>query len=467
MRVLILGLGQYPQGSGVASAIFFAEQGHDVTVTDLKDAEALKGNVQRLRKYKNVRFVLGRHDVDDVKKAELIVRNPRVRNDAPEIKEAIKRRIPIESDISLFLERCPALVVGVTGTRGKSTTSTLIYEMFKAHAEGIAAGPVAAVSQKVLAGAARLLGALPLHHPPRRVWLGGNILVSPLTFLSKVKKDDVVVLELSSWQLEATGFRGISPSVAVWTNLMADHLNTYSGMEEYAEAKAQIFRHQQPDDVVFLPADKSFDAFAESAPGRVIRFGKKGKEVAIVKSVKMKLLGEHNVRNAEAAVAVALAMGVAVATIKNVLRTFAGLPNRQEVVAVKKGVRYINDTTATTPDATIAALRALSNKKGSVHLIFGGADKELVFTEVAKEMKKTQSMVYLLPGTAHEKIISALKKSNVPFDDVADLAEAMRVILQKTQKGDVVLLSPGCASFGLFMNEFDRGETFKKLVKKL
>lgn len=234
-------------------------------------------------------------------------------------------------------------------------------------------------------------------------------------------------------------------------------------MEEYAEAKAQIFRHQKPDDIAFLPSDRFFDPYAVAAPGRVYRFGKKGKEVELVKSVKMKLPGEHSVKNAEAASAVALAMGVSVAAIKRVLRTFEGLPNRQETVAVKKGVRYINDTTATTPDATIAAIKALRPS----HLIFGGADKELMFKDVAKEIKKAKSTVYLLPGTAHEKIVSAFRSLKVEYQDAANLAETFRLMKPTLKKGNTVLLSPGCASFGLFKNEFDRGETFKRLVKRV
>ncbi|MDO8583869.1 MAG: UDP-N-acetylmuramoyl-L-alanine--D-glutamate ligase, partial [bacterium] len=446
-------------------------RGDAVTVTDLKEAHDLRDNIEQLRPYKNVRFVLGRHDLKDVQSADLVVRNPRVRSDSPEIKEAIKRGIPIESDISLFLAHCPATVIGVTGTRGKSTTATLIAELLKAGG--------------------------------KRVHLGGNILVSPLTFLSRVKKSDIVVLELSSWQLEATGEKGVSPHIAVWTNLMRDHLNTYPGMEEYAEAKAQIFRHQDADGLVFLPGDDLFDAYAESAPGAVERFGKKGsEEFEIVANATMKLLGEHNKKNAEAAVAVALALGVSSAKIHKTLETFKGLQNRLELVREYNGIRFVNDTTATTPDATIAAIKALQ-KSGPLHLIFGGADKELEFNEVASviaaRQKPTPSLpyqggrsniplirgigseqarafegvsahggllsVYLLPGTAHEKIINAFKKSGVSFQDVEDLHEAFKVIRQRVKKGDTVLLSPGCASFGLFKNEFDRGDQFKKLVK--
>ncbi|MSR84917.1 UDP-N-acetylmuramoyl-L-alanine--D-glutamate ligase [Candidatus Uhrbacteria bacterium] len=442
MKILILGLGQYPQGSGVSAALYFARRGEEVTVTDLKTAKELKENVGQLKKFKNVRFVLGKHDLKDIESTDLVVANPRVRRDSREMKLAIKRGIPIESDISLFLAQCPARVIGVTGTRGKSTTATLIAEMLKA-------------------GGAK-------------VWLGGNILVSPLTFLSKVKKDDLVVLELSSWQLESLGEKGISPPVAVWTNLMRDHLNTYKSMEEYAEAKAQIFRHQKPSDIVFLPVDRSFDGYAREAASRVYRTGKKkNRESIICYSTKLKVVGEHNRKNAEMAVAVALRLGVKVSAIKSALRSFKGLPNRLELIATTKGIKYINDTTATTPDATIAAIKALSNnslqlplfKRGRVHLIFGGADKELEFVEVAKMLKRFFVNVALLPGTAHTKIVKAFRHDKFFYQDAPNLRTAIKTLQSQARVGDTILLSPGCASFGLFKNEFDRGEQFKKLIK--
>ncbi|MBP6945131.1 UDP-N-acetylmuramoyl-L-alanine--D-glutamate ligase [Patescibacteria group bacterium] len=440
MNVLILGLGQYPHGSGIEAAVFFAEQGVNLIVTDLKLKEDLKDNVQRLSKYKNIQFILGEHRLKDVAWADIVVPNPRVRPDSQFFQEAVRLGKRIESDVSLFLEQCPAPVIGVTGTRGKSTTSTLIAEMLKADG--------------------------------RTVHLGGNILVSPLAFLSKVKKTDWVVLELSSWQLELTGRKGVSPPYAVWTNLMRDHLNTYSGMEEYGEAKAQIFRHQTGDGLVLLPADKTFIHYAQSAPGEVVRVGGPKDEASkLVEQTELRLPGEHNRQNAAFAVALCLEIGVKKTVIKKVLTTFTGLPNRLEEIATINGVKYINDTTATTPDATIAALNAFTpsfkESRSALHLIFGGADKELEFEEIASLLKKKKPFVYLLPGTAHEKIVTTFKKARVSYLEVKDLADAFASIDQEKKIGDIVLLSPGCASFGLFKNEFDRGEVFVRLVRAL
>ncbi len=436
MNVLILGLGQYAQGSGVEAAVFFAQRGDQVVVSDLKSKTDLAANIKRLSKYKNVRFVLDEHRLEDVRWADIVVPNPRVRPDSPFFQEAVRLGKTIESDISLFLGACQASIIGVTGTRGKSTTSTLLAEILK--------------------------------EDGRKVWLGGNILVSPLAFLKEVKASDWVVLELSSWQLELTGRKALSPRYAVWTNLMRDHLNTYEGMEGYGEAKAQIFRHQDGEGVVFLPSDKAFSVYADSAPGEVIRVGSPKSEVfQFVKGIKLGMQGAHNQRNAMFAVAAADHLGVSRKNSQRVLKRFTGLKNRQELVATINGVRYINDTTATTPDATIAALETFSLQAKQLHVIFGGSDKELIFDEVTRVMKRLKAKVYLLPGSAQEKICAAFKHKKLTYSAVENLPAAFEAIQAQVTRGDVVLLSPGCASFGQFKHEFDRGEQFVALVEKL
>ncbi|MCE9586090.1 UDP-N-acetylmuramoyl-L-alanine--D-glutamate ligase [Candidatus Uhrbacteria bacterium] len=430
MNVLILGLGQYPKGSGVAAALHFAKAGDQVIATDLKTEAQLADNVKQLSRFKNVRFKLGKHDPKDIAWAHLIVRGPSVRDSSKEMKLARKLGKSVTSDLALFLEACPCLVIGITGTRGKSTTTAMIHEVLSA-------------SKKW-----------------RKVWLGGNILISPLTFLAQVKSKDLVVLEMSSFQLEGTGDAGISPHIAVWTNLMCDHLNMYPSMAEYAEAKAQIFRHQDADDVVFFPADKSFNVYTKEAPSEVVRVKKS--------SIVLSIPGEHNQMNASFAAAVAKELGVSASKIKSALKAFKGLPNRIETIATKGGLTFVNDTTATTPDGTIAALNSYPAKNDRlIHLIFGGADKELDFTEVTKLLKKRKDVgVYLLAGTAHKKIEIQFKKSGIHYADFENFDAVFSKLKEMTEKGDIVLLSPGCASFGLFKNEFHRGEEFVKLVKK-
>lgn len=428
MKVLILGLGQYPQGSGIAAALFFAKQGHEVCVTDLKSAKELKENVKTLKKLKNVRFTLGRHDVKDVRWADLIVRNPRVRKDLREMKEATRLGKPLESDLSLFFKSCPCPIIGITGTRGKSTTTMMVYEMLRA---------------------SKLWG---------KVWLGGNILVSPLMFLHQVTVKDIVVLEMSSFQLEATGEAGLSPQIAVWTNLFRDHLNAYPSMAEYAEAKAQIFRHQKPGDISLFPNTPDFNTYAKEAPGTVVRV-KKGK-------FKLAIPGEHNQMNASFAAAVTGKLGVKKQIIERVLKNFKGLPYRQQLVGTKKGIRVINDSTSTMPDATIAALSTVHGTRYTVHLLFGGNDKELEFDDVAKVIKRLKPIVYHIPGNADEKILKAFKKEKVFFTSYKTWKDAVAAAFKAAKKGDTILFSPGCTSFGEFKNEFDRGEKFDVLIKK-
>lgn len=456
MNVLILGLGQYPKGSGISAALFFARQKANVRVTDQKTEQDLSGNVKKLRKFKNVEFVLGEHRLDDIRWADLIVRNPRVRPSSPEMKLAVQLGKRIESDISLFMALCPCPVVAITGTRGKSTTTTLVAEMLKAS--------------------------------KYRVWLGGNILISPLTFVSKVKKTDLVVLELSSWLLETTGALGLSPKYALVTNIMRDHLNTYEGMEDYAEAKAQIFRHQKPDDVVVLNADDEYGArWMKEAPSKVLSVSAKskkadarltketlewtdpktGKQEAILKRQDLRLLGDHNAMNVLQASLLSRSVGATVSAIKKVAREFKGVPDRLEQIADIKGIKIINDTTSTTPDATIAAIRALAPISNKIHLIAGGADKELEFGQLAKELKKNKVSVTLFDGTAYPVFSKALDKAGVGYQKMTSLKDAVAFHFKNARKGDCVLLSPGCASFGMFKNEFDRGGQFKSIVKKL
>lgn len=451
-RVLILGLGQYPKGSGVAAALLFARLGARVTVTDLKTKKELRANAARLRRFHNVRFVLGKHDLRDVRTAELIVANQRVRRDSRELRLARRLGIPAVTEIALFFDRCPSTVIGVTGTRGKSTTSALITAMLKA--SGL------------------------------RVWLGGNILASPLTFLRRIKRNDVCVLELSSFQTESLADR--APHIAVVTNLLRDHLNTYDGMEDYAEAKAQIFRHQTARDVLVLNGDDAYGRrWSKEAPSRVVVFGwsrgqarvqernlvliEKGRKMRVARLVELPLIGRHNVMNILAACLAARAAGASMDGIRRGLFAFKPLPHRLEHVRTIHGVSYVNDTCATTPDGTIAAIEALSRGHRHLWLIAGGADKELEYDELAKAVKRHRPHIHvlLLPGDASVKINRALVSVSAHVHPVKDLAEAVALASKRAVRGDVVVLSPGAASFNQFANEFERGEAFRRAAQRL
>jgi UDP-N-acetylmuramoylalanine--D-glutamate ligase len=265
---------------------------------------------------------------------------------------------------------------------------------------------------------------------------------------------------------------------------MRDHLNTYEGMDDYAEAKAQIFRHQDQDGVVVLNADDDYGReWMKEAPGRVLSFGsskkadatltkkdliwkdpKTGKSDVLLSRAHVKLIGEHNAMNVLAAALLARSAGASTAAIRRVAKTFKGVADRLEEIAITKGIRFVNDTTSTTPDATIAAVKALAPLSKTIHLIAGGADKELEFEDLAKLLKTKKVHVTLFEGTAFAEFSKALRKARVSFERVGSMQEALSVHLAVAKKGDTILLSPGCASFGIFKNEFERGEQFKKLV---
>ena len=454
-KVLILGLGRYPQGSGVSAALYFARQKADVLVTDLKTAKDLKDNVAQLKKFKNVRFRMGKNLVSDIDWADVVVKNPDIRRNSELYKRALQLNKPIINDITVFLEKSPCPVIGITGTRGKSTTTTWITDMLK--------------------------------QSGKSVYIGGNITVSPLTFLYKLKKTDIAVVELSSWLLETCGQNGLSPNIAVWTNVMNDHLNTYDGLDDYIEAKAQIMRNQKPDDI-FIPNldDDRVSSYIFDAPAKVLGFSlkrksksaawishgwivlKKGSAIQkVLKAKDIRLSGEHNLSNALAAVVASSTAGANIAGIRKSLKTFSGIPYRQQIVAVKQGLTFVNDTTATTPDAASAALKRFASKNNRIHWICGGAEKSLPYEDLMKLVKKMQPDTHVLIGTAFDRFTKALEKQKIKYQKAESLKQAFERAVQSAKPGDIILLSPACASFGLFKNEFDRGNQFNNLVEKL
>ncbi|MFA6099653.1 MAG: UDP-N-acetylmuramoyl-L-alanine--D-glutamate ligase [Patescibacteria group bacterium] len=471
-KILILGLGSYPQGTGVSAALYFAKRGFEVLVADQKTAQEVADNVKQLKKFKKVKFHLGGWRIEDADWADLVIKNPGVRRNNEVLKHALKLNKPVENDVSIFLRQAPCLVIGVTGTRGKSTTTDWIGDMLKR--SGI------------------------------KTYVGGNITVSPLTFLDKLKKKDVAVIELSSWLLETSGANGLSPKMAVWTNVMSDHLNTYDGLDDYAEAKAQIMRHQKPKDIFVANLDDSYvGAYAQEAAARVLGFSKKkkkastafvsggwltvefkGKKLNLLKTEEIGIKGEHNVMNALAAATASFAAGAKVSAVRESLENFKGMPYRQEIVGIKNGVTFVNDTTSTTPDAAIAALNAFASHKSSViscqsgrrrtlrtlkdagivHWICGGADKGLDSSKMIKLASKKNLTIHLLIGTAFEKLQKTFKSNGLKPQKATSLKQAFDQAVKIAKPGDVVLLSPACASFGLFKNEFDRGDQFNSLV---
>ena len=437
-KITMMGLGIL--GRGVNVAKFLAECGAELTITDLKTEEQLESSLKILTPYKNIKYVLGRHDLADFRDKDMVIKAAGVPLDSPYIAEARKNNIPIEMDASLFakltaLSTSNVDIIGITGTRGKSTVTHLIYSIIK--------------------------------NSGRRVYLGGNVKgLATLPLLKKVKSNDIVVMELDSWQLQGFADAKISPNIAVFTTFLPDHQNYYKNdMDRYFSDKANIYRWQKDEDCL-IAGVKTAKLIKEKEENiiksRMIIADRKN----IPKDWKIKLLGEHNLANIALAAETARKLGIKESVIKKSVEKFKGLPGRLEFIKEVKGIKFYNDTTATTPEAVVAALDSLKESKGKIILIGGGADKNLEYDEYAKIVKKSVKALALFRGLASNKIISALGKVKFPMEVFDNMKIAMKFAVANAKKGDIVLLSPGAASFGVFKNEFDRGEQFNKAVKR-
>jgi len=432
-KVLIMGLGLH--GGGVGVVKFFYKEGAEVLVTDLKTEQQLEESIIKLKNL-DIKYSLGGHKEADFTSSDLIIKNPDVPNTSPYLEIARKNNISIETDVSLFFKLSKAFIVGVTGTKGKSTTASLIFHILKAKY--------------------------------KRIFLAGNIGVSPLEVLSKAKKGDVVILELSSFELENLGK---SPNIAVVTNIMPDHLNRYASMHDYIKSKKIIFKYQNKKDYLVLNYDDEVvKSFAKEAKSKVVFFSLIENK-PVIKSIGFKLTGEHNIYNLLAAVSVAKILKLSPVVIERAVKSFNGISSRQEFIKEVNGVKYYNDTTATMPDAVIAAIRSLNKKHpgSNLVLICGGQDKGLNYANLVKEIGREVSSVVLLPGTASDKIKEEIvvEKIKTPIILVQTMSEAVEKAKSQAKPKDIILLSPAAASFNLFKNEFDRGEQFVKIVKLL
>lgn len=436
-KITLMGLGLL--GGGVGDAKFLLDCGADVLVTDLKDELALRDSIKKLSKYKNVSFHLGGHKLEDFKNRDLILKSAGVPLDSIYTKEAKKNKIPVEMSASLFKKLSNVPMIAVTGTRGKSTVTQMISHI--------------------------------LSTSGKKVLLGGNVLgVSNLDLLRRVKDADIAVFELDSWQLQGFGDAKMSPNISVFTTFYPDHLNYYKdSLEKYFKDKANIFLYQKSGDTLVLGRQmkKFFEEFSSKnnfkSKARIIIPNTKLKE-----GFSLRVPGEHNAYNASIAVSVCNALGVKDSVIKKALKDFKGVPGRLEFIRNAYGRKIYNDTTATTPEATIVALRALCEKdKRNVVLIMGGADKNLDMLKLLKEIKISVKSVVLLSGTGTERIKTMWDKMKVPAFEYDDLGDAVLEAMDMSDKGDVILLSPAFASFGMFKNEYDRGEKFNKIVNKI
>ena len=463
LKVLIMGLGLH--GGGLESARYLARAGAEVTVTDLRDESILAPSMEKLSGYP-IRYVLGRHDMEDFRQADLVVKNPGVRPDSPYLRD-VKR---IETDISIFLENSPARLLAVTGSKGKSGTSSALHWGLQF---------------------ARANGKNPL---PGKALLGGNITVSPLTFLDSLEKDDDVVLELSSWQLgDLTGRKTrngralLKPRVAVLTAIMPDHLDRYGTMEAYVRDKKIIYEGQDKDDLTVASNDSWGREFLGESRGRPMVYsdtplekgisggwltGPRGPgiarlasgELAEVVPAEIMTPGYHQKKNLLAAALGLLDVGIDPGVIREAMGSFPGIEHRLEFFHESGNIRFYNDTAATIPEAAAAAIEAFDTP---LVLVTGGTDKNLNFTPLAVNAKKAKAVI-LLDGSGSIKLKDLLEENGVPYlGPFSSVDAAVKAALESAGPGDTVLLSPGCASFGMFLNEFDRGRKWKEAVIRL
>ncbi|UTC62496.1 UDP-N-acetylmuramoyl-L-alanine--D-glutamate ligase [Treponema sp. OMZ 787] len=463
-KVTVMGLGL--NGGGVATAQFFARYGAEVTVTDLKTSEELRPSIEKLSSFTNIRFVLGEHRIEDFKEADLVIKNPGVKLEGNIFLETAKQ---IESDLSVFLALSKAPILAVTGSKGKSSTVSALYYGLKK------------------------LGY--------NAFLGGNITVSPLSFFEETSQNTPVVLELSSWQLADLKTKGLlKPKAAIITPIMPDHLNWYGTMEKYVADKKIIYENMDEADYLICNFDDGWGKiFAEETRANVFWYSEKklpkecrgvffnnrqegicnlNNEERLLLSKDAKVPGlklKQNVLNAGLALLLYQKFHQAenlkekknkdqAEIIRKFMDEYSGIEHRLEFFYEKNGIKFYNDTAATIPEASAAAIEAFDKPP---ILICGGTNKNLNFIPLAEKAKLTKS-IYLLAGSGTDLLIPLLKENSIeyrgPFDSLDSLLLSLK---ENLEADDIVTLSPGAASFGMFKNEFDRGNKFKEKVKEI
>ena len=456
-RVTIMGLGLF--GGGLGAAEFFARKGAAVTVTDMKSADQLAPSLEKLKDYP-LTLHLGGHVESDFTDTDLVVASPGVPRESAFIRLARERGVKLETEISLFFRLCPCPIAGITGSIGKTTTTSMAGQMLACDAGNRAFGTV---------------------------HVGGNIGRSLLNEAERISPKDLVVLELSSFQLEWLGEAGLSPHIAAVTNVYPNHLDRHGTMENYVAAKRSIVAYQRRGDVAVLNADDPevrswrehtkaecmlFGTTDEVENGSFVRDGRiivrrkgRAQEVADVSAIRIP--GRHNVQNALAAATVCIAVGARPAAIARGLAEFRGLEHRLELVRERGGVQFYNDSKATTPESAIAALDAFDGRP--VIIIAGGYDKHVPLDAFARRIFEKARLALLLGATADAlaEQLEQYSRDGFRWLRVNSLDDAIGKAAAKARPGDVVLLSPACASYDMFSNYEERGRKFKELCMRL
>ncbi len=457
-KVLVMGLGIL--GGGLATAKWLVQQSALVRVTDLRSRSELAASIKKLGSAaRKIHFVLGQHRLADFRDNEIIIVNPAVRRESEFLQAARKAGRILTNDARIFFDAVENPIIAVTGTRGKTTTANWIAHLLKGkYPKVIAAGNSSAVALL------DLIGRLPDKKTP-------------------------VVIELSSWQLEFLKEARRGPNIAVITNIYPDHLNRYQNVGNYALAKANIFKNQNKNDFLILNKDNQWTKFFLknkpsakiclcSVDDRVINF--ENKNILPAGLLKKFIIekGEHNGANLLAAMAAARLFGLSWPEISRRIKNLPTIPYREEIILERNNLTIINDSAGTSPDAVVAAINRFQ-KQGKVFLITGGTDKNLIFKDLAQKIKERIAPVdlFFLNGSATKKLIKELEKiryfKNQPirlFDDLGNLLKTTSLYLNKnnlSKEKKFLVFSPGGARFEKFKNEFDRGDKFNALIKKL
>jgi UDP-N-acetylmuramoylalanine--D-glutamate ligase len=442
-RVLVVGLGR----SGVASALFLKSQGARVTVSDVKSLEQLREEIPVLLDH-GIAVETGGHGERTFQNQDLIVVSPGIPVDAEPIAQARALGQPVIGEIELAAEFLPIPIVAITGSNGKTTTTTLVGEI-------LAAGGL-------------------------KTLVGGNIGTPAISLVPQATPETVVVLEVSSFQLET--IRSFRPKIGIVLNVTPDHLDRHRTFAAYVDAKARLFENQQPEDFAVLNADDPtcvemagrtraqvfwFSRKKEVEQGAFVRngavlFRRAGTQQEVMVAAEIPLKGSHNLENVLAAVCAGALMGCDPAKIGAAIRNFKAVEHRLEYVVTVRGVEYYNDSKATNVDATIKALESFP---GNIHLILGGKDKGSDYTVLNDLLRQRVKAVYTI-GAAAEKIQSQIKGATAIVAS-GTIDAAVKQSAAAAQSGDVVLLAPACASFDQFQNYEHRGRVFKGLVLAL
>ena len=452
-KVTIMGLGL--NGGGEAAVRFFLKKGAYVTVTDMKTEEQLKATVDKLNSdtsldHSRLTYRLGEHKIEDFENADCVIKNPGVKYEGNKYLAAARA---IESDLSIFLRFTNCPIIAVTGSKGKSSTVSAIY--------------------------------YGLSEAGYTTFLGRNITVSPLTFFDEVNGDTPVVIEFSSWQLADLRGRGVlRPHISIITKIVPDHQNWYGDMESYVADKRLIYADQTKGDYSIFDSDDWGDRFAAESKATVLRYGEKA-------SWKLELgdllvPGVHMKTNAQNAALVMHLMGVPDDRIKEILQRWPGIDHRlqyfhswkkQNADGTTGTVKFYNDSCATVPEAAAAASQAFGKP---VILMTGGTDKGLELTPLIETLTKPDTAngvipvkdLYLLAGTATDKLVPALNENSIkyygPYNSLEELLNSAKMnLLNDNASEEVFVFSPGATSFGMFSNEFDRGNKYMAAVKDI